>query len=105
MDLRGPPNNVVIAGNHFQIPAMTAMIELSVSPHFEQVQRLLLDVPADIVYEQRRQKRRTQWDCAVTLKQVSDEIERMRESLIEQGFVIVTTESLVTTIERFLDRE
>lgn len=104
VELRSQPNDVVIAGNHFQISAMTMMIDRSVSPCFDQVQKFFLDVPAITVYQQ-RQNRGNPWDIKVTPEKVAAEIGEMQQSVMKQGFVTVTADSMVPEIKSFFGCE
>lgn len=100
----GVNKSAVLAGNHFQLPAMTEIISRSISSQFDDVLRLFLDVPANVVFNQRKE-RRTPWDERVTAEQVQNGIDCMRQSMGKQGFVSVNSDEVMQTICRFLTDE
>lgn len=101
---RGVNKNAVLAGNHFQLPAMTEIICRSISSQFDDVLRLFLDVPANIVFDQRK-GRGSSWDERVTAEQVRNGIDCMRQSMEKQGFVSVNSDAALQAICRFLSDE
>lgn len=97
-----PGAHAVLEGNHFQLAAMTLMIEKSVVPCFDETARLFLDVPPDLVYRQRKD-RNWPYDRLVTAEDVESQTTKMRAAAAAQGFATVLTPALVASIRRFFE--